>query len=47
MTHEHWEAYRASVVEPNSRPNRPFGEYATTVRKKRHQCMREQTMAVA
>ncbi len=32
----HWDAYHASVVEPNSRPNRPFGSYATTVRKKRH-----------
>ena len=30
-----WDAYRASVVEPNSRPNRPFGAYATESRKRR------------
>ena len=34
-----WDAYRASIVEPNSRPNRPFGAYATATRKRRHgQC---------
>ncbi len=37
MTGGHWDAYNASIVEPNSRPNRPFGAYATTTRKKRHQ----------
>jgi hypothetical protein len=35
---EHWEAYHTSIVEPNSRPDRPFGAYATTARKQRHQC---------
>lgn len=38
LTEEHWDAYRLSIVEPNSRPNRSFGSYATTARKKRHQC---------
>jgi hypothetical protein len=38
LTAEHWDAYHASIVEPNSRPNRSFGAYATTARKKRHQC---------
>jgi hypothetical protein len=42
LTDEHWEAYRSSIVEPNSRPNRPFGAYATKARKQRHQCMGEQ-----
>jgi hypothetical protein len=37
---EHWEAYRTTIVEPNSRPDRPFGAYATDARKKRHQCQR-------
>jgi len=46
LTQEHWDAYEASIVEPNSRPNRPFGGYATEVRKTRHQCMREQPAAV-
>jgi hypothetical protein len=40
LTAEHWEAYHHSIVEPNSRPNRSFGAYATTARKKRHQCPR-------
>ena len=47
LTQEHWDAYHASVVEPNSRPHRPYGGYATAVRKKRHQCMRDQTVAAA
>jgi hypothetical protein len=38
LTAEHWDAYRTSVVEPNSRPNRPFGAYATSARKARHRC---------
>jgi Family of unknown function (DUF6065) len=46
LTTEHWEAYQASIVEPNSRPNRSFGAYATSARKARHQCMREQDIAV-
>ena len=29
LTEEHWDAYRLSIVEPNSRPNRSFGSYAT------------------
>ena len=44
---EQWEAYRTSIVEPNSRPNRAFGAYATTARKQRHQCMRGQSAAPA
>jgi hypothetical protein len=38
LTAEHWDAYQAAIVEPNSRPNRSFGAYATTARKKRRQC---------
>jgi hypothetical protein len=38
LTQAHWEAYHTSIVEPNSRPNRPFGAYATTARKQRHKC---------
>jgi hypothetical protein len=40
LTAAHWDAYRASIVEPNSRPNRAFGAYAVTARKSRHQCAR-------
>jgi len=40
LTQAHWDAYQASVVEPNSRPNRQFGGYATTTRKLRHGCPR-------
>ncbi|OIQ66384.1 hypothetical protein GALL_520450 [mine drainage metagenome] len=36
-----WQAYETTIVEPNTRPNRPFGAYATDTRKKRHACMRE------
>jgi hypothetical protein len=36
-----WDGYYASVAEPAGRPNRPFGEYATAVRKRRHACQRE------
>lgn len=46
LTDAHWEAYRTSIVEPNSRPNRPFGAYATSTRKKRHLCDRAQEAAV-
>jgi hypothetical protein len=37
LTPAHWEAYQTSIVEPNSRPNRAFGAYATCARKHRHQ----------
>jgi hypothetical protein len=40
MTPAQWDGYHATIVEPNSRPNRPFGEYATAVRKRRHECQR-------
>jgi hypothetical protein len=34
-----WDAYRASIAEPNSRPGRAFGAYATEARKRRrNQC---------
>ena len=35
LTTTEWDAYRASVVEPNSRPNRPFGTYSVAARKRR------------
>jgi len=38
LTAENWKAYHASIVEPNSRPNRAFGAYAATTRKMRRQC---------
>jgi hypothetical protein len=38
LTGQHWDAYHASIVEPNSRPDRPFGAYATVGRKRRRQC---------
>ncbi len=41
LTQEHWDAYRLSIVEPNSRPNRPFGDYAVSARKQRHACVRQ------
>lgn len=40
LTEADWEAYHASIAEPNSRPDRPFGAYATAVRKRRHECAR-------
>lgn len=40
LTAEHWEAYHTAIVEPNSRPNRSFGAYATAVRRRRHACRR-------
>jgi hypothetical protein len=36
-----WDGYYASVAEPAGRPNRPFGEYATAVRKRPQACQRE------
>lgn len=42
LTQAHWDAYQSSIVEPNSRPNRPFGGYATKVRKQRHECARSE-----
>ncbi len=30
-----WDSYRVSIAEPSSRPNRPFGAYATETRKRR------------
>jgi hypothetical protein len=41
MTDADWAAYHATIVEPNSRPNRPFGSYGTATRKKRHRCQNE------
>jgi hypothetical protein len=43
LTDEHWEAYHTSIVEPNQRPNRPFGAYATVARKDRHRAMNQHT----
>lgn len=45
LTAEHWDAYHASVVEPNSRPNRSFGAYAVAARKNRRQCPHGQDVA--
>jgi hypothetical protein len=39
LTQAHWQAYEASIVEPNNRPDRPFGAYATRARKQRRQAM--------
>jgi hypothetical protein len=33
MTSENWDAYYRCIVEPNSRPDRPLGEYARRARK--------------
>ena len=38
LTQAHWDAYERSIVEPNSRPNRPFGDYAIAARKHRRTC---------
>ena len=46
LSDAHWDAYHASIVEPNSRPNRSFGAYATDARKKRHRCPHAQAAAV-
>ncbi len=32
---EEWDAYRTTIVEPNSRPDRPHGGYAVGARKRR------------
>lgn len=40
LTQAHWDAYQVSIVEPSSRPNRPFGAYATAARKRHHACTR-------
>ncbi len=45
LTAADWDAYHATIVEPNSRSNRSFGGYATAARKKRHQCPRSQDRA--
>ena len=52
LTTTEWDAYRASVVEPNSRPHRPFGAYAVAARKRRrgvcpvqHQSVQHQSPA--
>ena len=36
LTLADWDAYRTTIAEPNSRPNRAFGAYATAVRKRRN-----------
>ena len=35
LTEAHWEAYHTTIVEPNSRPNRAYGGYAVTARKRK------------
>jgi Family of unknown function (DUF6065) len=40
LTPANWQAYESSIVEPNLRPNRPFGAYATQARKQRQRAMR-------
>ena len=47
LTEAHWDAYHRTIVEPNTRPDRPFGAYAIAARKRRHQCMRLQERTVA
>lgn len=32
-----WDDYRTTIVEPNSRPDRPYGGYAVSTRKRRHE----------
>jgi hypothetical protein len=46
LTAAQWNAYHSSIVEPNSRPDRPFGAYATAARKQRHACRRAQETAI-
>jgi hypothetical protein len=36
LTASHWDAYYDTIVEPNRKADRPFGNYARTARKKRH-----------
>jgi hypothetical protein len=45
LTAQDWNAYYNSIVEPNQRPDRPFGSYAAAARKKRHQCRRAAEVA--
>jgi hypothetical protein len=47
LSDDDWDGYYATIVEPNERPNRPFGGYATAVRKRRHECQRAQEAALA
>ena len=47
LTADHWGAYHDTIVEPNMRPNRAFGAYATAARKKRHEKVREKEAATA
>jgi hypothetical protein len=42
LNEEDWDGYYTSVAEPAGRPDRPFGGYATAVRKRRHACRREE-----
>ena len=37
LTAADWAAYEATIVEPNTRPDRAFGAYASAARKRRHQ----------
>jgi hypothetical protein len=39
LTVEHWNAYYDTIVEPNTRPNRPFGSYAAVARRGRKQAL--------
>nr|WP_294521712.1 DUF6065 family protein [uncultured Rhodopila sp.] len=47
LSDDDWDGYYATIVEPNLRPNRPFGGYATAVRKRRHECQRALEVAAA
>lgn len=38
LTEAHWDAYHTTIVEPNTRPNRPHGAYAVAARKQRRGC---------
>ena len=38
LTEAHWDAYHATIVEPNSRPNRAYGAYAVNARKQKKGC---------
>jgi hypothetical protein len=35
FTTAEWDDYRSTIVEPNERPDRPFGAYAVRARKRR------------
>ena len=37
LSPEHWEAFRRTVVAPNTEPERKLGKYAVSVRKQAHQ----------